>query len=80
MSNLRDDIRELLQVSGWPASRLAKEAGIPAVCITRLLKGTRKGLHSDNVQKLLPFLYGDRRPTGATWDIPSETVPDVAAG
>lgn len=56
------DIREFLTVSGWTAKRLAVEAGVEPSTITRLVRGERQGVNSRTLDKLWPFLYGDRRP------------------
>lgn len=56
--NIKKDIEKFLAANGWTASRLAQEAGVPIPVVTRLLSGERKGLHSDTVQKLWPFIHG----------------------
>jgi len=56
------DIREFLKATGWTAKRLAVEAGMEPSTITRLVRGERKGMHSSTLEKLWPFLYGERRP------------------
>lgn len=61
--NLAHDLTTFFQESGWSACRLAREAGIKSVqAITRVQKGERQGMHSKNLEKLWPFLYGDKRP------------------
>lgn len=56
--NLANDIRSCLSARDWTPSVLAREAGIKSVqAITRVLSGERQGMHSKNLQKLLPFLY-----------------------
>lgn len=80
MSTLREDIRKTLDVTGWPAAKLAKESGVPPACITRLLRGTRGGVHSTTLEKLWPFLYGPKRPDEATWESPTELLSDERAG
>jgi len=61
--NLAQDLTIFFQDTGWSACRLAREAGIKSVqAITRVQKGERQGMHSKNLEKLLPYLYGDRRP------------------
>jgi len=74
--NIQADIKQLLEESGWPASRLASEAGIPAPVITRFLRGDRKGMHTRTLEKLWPFLYGDRRPTPVP---PADSTPETTA-
>lgn len=60
--NITDEFARFFRETGWSPYRLAKEAGIKVEIITRVQKGTRKGLHSSTLEKLWPFLYGDKRP------------------
>lgn len=86
--NTRQDLNALVRLAlaalvaleGWSPTRLSKESGVRVNIITRFIKGERQEMRSGTLDRLWPFLFGDRRPTGATWDIPSETIPDVAAG
>ncbi|MFW5970493.1 MAG: helix-turn-helix domain-containing protein [Desulfovermiculus sp.] len=57
--DIKQDIKQYLKESGWSASRLAREAGVATPVITRLMTGERKGIHSQTLSKLWPFLYGD---------------------
>jgi len=77
--NLRQDLTSLVRLDGWSASRLSKESGVRVNIITRFIKGERKEMRSGTLEKLWPFLYGPRRPTGATWDVPMETIAGDAA-
>jgi len=61
--NIESDIRAALERTGWNASRLAREAGVKPPIVTRILAGTRKGLHSDTLAKLWPFLHPDTPTT-----------------
>lgn len=60
--NIKEDIKKFLDETGWTASRLAQESGVSIPVITRLLSGERKGLHSDTVAKVWPFLHGNLHP------------------
>ena len=60
--NLAQDFNAFFQETGWSPYRLAKAAGIKVEIITRVQKGERQGVHSKTLEKLWPFLYGDRRP------------------
>ena len=60
--NLATDFDKFFLETGWNPYRLAKAAGIKVEIITRVQKGERKGVHSTTLEKLWPFLYGDRRP------------------
>ncbi|MBI9113294.1 hypothetical protein [Maridesulfovibrio ferrireducens] len=60
--NLKEDLTHMLAESDWTASRLSIESGVPAPVLTRFLRGTRKGLHSSTVEKIWPFVYGEKRP------------------
>ena len=61
--NLAQDLTSFFNDTGWSACRLAREAGIKSVqAITRVQKGERQGMHTKNLEKLWPYLYGDRRP------------------
>jgi DNA-binding Xre family transcriptional regulator len=70
--DIKQDIKQYLEVSGWSASRLAREAGVATPVITRLMTGERKGVHSQTLSKLWPFLYGDINPS----DIQAENHQD----
>lgn len=64
---LKTDILTCLASRGWSPAVLAREAGIKSVqAITRVLSGERQGMHSNNLQKLLPFLYPASTPPTAT--------------
>lgn len=63
--NIADEFTRFFQETGWSPYRLAKEAGIKVEIITRVQKGTRKGIHSSTLEKLWPFLYGDGHPIPA---------------
>lgn len=54
--NIKESIRECLNRRRWNASKLARESGVKLNSITRVLNGKRKGMHSDTVEKLMPFL------------------------
>ncbi len=73
--NLKEEIQQCLSERKWNPHRLAKEAGLSSdMGIRRVLSGERKGLHSDNLVKLLPFFgKGKRSPA------PSPAQPDEAA-
>jgi transcriptional regulator with XRE-family HTH domain len=60
--NIKDDIQRFLKCTGMSAAGLARQAGISAPVITRILSGERKGLHSSTLEKLSPFLYGPDSP------------------
>lgn len=73
--NLKEDFSKFFQETGWSACRLAREAGVKSVqAITRIQSGEREGLHSKNLAKLWPFLYGDKRPLPAPAQ-PQEAKP-----
>lgn len=77
-SRIRQDLLALVSLADWTASRLARESDVRVNIITRFIKGERQSLRSETLGKLLPFLYGSRRPQGATWEVPMETVPGGA--
>lgn len=71
--DIKQDILAFLEATGWNASQLAHAAKISQPVISRLLTdgaSRRHGCHSSTLQKLFPFLYGDRRPT-----TPDPTTP-----
>jgi len=70
---LDQDIQSCLDSRGWTPAVLAREAGIKSVqAITRVLSGERQGMHSKNLQKLLPFIYPAPTPPTAT---PADNAP-----
>ena len=58
--NITNDIRTMLRESGWTQERLAREANIHPVSLSTLLNGKRK---KSVIDELLPFVYGDKRPS-----------------
>jgi hypothetical protein len=61
--NIREDLKSYLDSTGTTPAKLARQARIPVNVITRFIKGERSGIHSTTVEKLWPFLYGDRPPS-----------------
>lgn len=62
--NIQKDLRLLLEESGWTQERLAYEAGVHPVSLSNILNGKRK---KSVIDSLLPFIYGEKRPsTGKT--------------
>lgn len=60
--NITHDLVQFFAETKWTQTRLAKEAGIHIVSLNRLTRGHRKGCSSATLEKLWPFLYGDKRP------------------
>ena len=60
--DIKQDLERFLSDVGWDVSRLVAESGANKDSIYRLLNGTRKGVSYKTMQKLWPFIYGDRRP------------------
>ena len=58
--NITNDIRTVLNESGWKQERLAKEANIHPVSLSNLLNEKRK---KSVIDALLPFIYGEKRPS-----------------
>lgn len=50
------DIKSFLDRSGWTQERLAKEAGIHPVTISRIMTGER-GAGGKTLKRLWPFIY-----------------------
>lgn len=55
--NIKHDIQMAMDRTGWKASRLAKEAGVAAPIVTRILTDDRQGVQPKTLVKLWPFLY-----------------------
>lgn len=60
--NIRTDLIAFLHKTGWTATELARAAHIAPPVVTRLIKGTRRGIHTKTFEKLYPFLYGEKHP------------------
>jgi len=60
--NIERDIRDCLERNGWTPTELARRAGVAPPTITRILTQERYGLHSKTIERLWPFLYGDKQP------------------
>ena len=63
--NIREDIINLLNESGWSQTALALESGVPQSTLSKILTGVSKGVHSSTLEKLWPYLYGEKRPSPA---------------
>lgn len=59
--NIRHDLKIFFAETGWPILRLAKASGVDAGNLNRVVHGKR-GLNSKSIEKLWPYLYGDKRP------------------
>ena len=70
--NMKQDIKTLLAEVGWSPLNLAAAAGVSKDSIYRLLNGSRKGGNSTTLEKLYPFLYGDKRPAPKPEAAPSK--------
>ena len=57
--NIKKDTLTMLVESGWTQQKLAKETGIHPTNLCDYLRGKRK---PSIAEKLLPFIYGDKRP------------------
>lgn len=59
--NITQDLKFMLEESGWTQERLAQESGIHPVTISKLIRRLNTGDRSA-LGKILPFIYGDKRP------------------
>lgn len=55
-------IKKFLKVSGWNVYQLAQRTGVPASSLYRLINGQRKSIRTDTLEKLWPYLFGDKSP------------------
>jgi plasmid maintenance system antidote protein VapI len=60
--NITEDINNFLRLSGWSIHRLAKASGVDPGNLNRVVHG-KQGLNSKSVERLWPYLYGDKRPS-----------------
>lgn len=59
----RNDVRGFLESSGWSKNKLSSLAGVDWKVINRFTEeGSSVGLNSETIEKLWPFIYGDKRP------------------
>lgn len=73
---LKKDVETMLAESGWNIPRLIAESGANKDSVYRLLNGTRDGVNSSTLEKMWPFIYGDKRPPA----LPKEVkTPNEAA-
>ena len=64
--DIRKDLLNFLNFSGWNPNRLAMEARVSKDVIYRLVRGERNGVNSRTLEKLWPFLYGDQATSKQT--------------
>ena len=60
--NIKSDIKKVLAESGMSVTELARLSDVNQSILSRFVNGKQKGLHSDTLEKLWPFIYGDKRP------------------
>lgn len=60
--NLRREIEELATRPGWSIAKLARESGVEQASLSRFCKGDQRSLNGANIEKVWPFIYGDKRP------------------
>lgn len=60
--DIKKDLEQFLAETGWNVPRLVAETGVNKDSIYRLLNESRKGLGCKSLEKLWPYLYGDKRP------------------
>ena len=73
MDRLRRDILAFGNLPGWSITRLARESDVEQGSLSRFVNDKLKSLNGETIEKLWPFLYGDRRPA------PAEHEPQEAA-
>lgn len=71
--NIKQDTLTMLAESGWTQQRLAKESGIHPTNLNAYLKDKRK---PSLVEKLLPFVYGEKRPLSSSSPKKESRLPD----
>ncbi len=59
--NLQRDLKRYLKRHKMSQAEFAAHAGVPRTSINKIIKGERKGLHMENLQKVMNLLY-DYRP------------------
>jgi hypothetical protein len=63
IKSFRQAVREAAATPSWTVTRLAKESGVDQASLWRFCDGS-SGLSGINIEKLWPFIYGDKRPGG----------------
>lgn len=84
MEEIRQRILAVAALPGWSINRLACESGVEQGSLSRFSRGRdiQKSLSYTTLERLWPFLYGDRRPSPlppAPHHAPSQPHPDEAA-
>jgi DNA transposition AAA+ family ATPase len=59
---IKADIKTLLDESGLNLSSLARMACVNQSILSRFINGDQAGLNSKTLEKLWPFVYGEKRP------------------
>ena len=80
--NISHDLELMLAESGWTQDRLAKESGVHFVTLSRLRKRLAEEEDKSALSKILPFVYGDKRPPARAESPPATspaTPPEVGA-
>ena len=68
--SIQNDIKHVLAESGWTQQRLAAESGVNPCGLSKLLN--RKGKLSI-VERIWPYIYGDKRPPAKTQGDPASS-------
>lgn len=61
--NIKTDIENMLAESGLNLTALARLSGVNQSILSRFINGDQSGLNSKTLEKLWPYIYGDKRPT-----------------
>lgn len=60
--NIIQDLKFMLEESGWTQEKLAHEADVHPVTISKLVRRLNEEGDRSALGKILPFIYGDKRP------------------
>lgn len=59
---IKTDIKHMLDETGLNLSDLGRLSGVNQSILSRFINGHQAGLNSKTLEKLWPYVYGDKRP------------------
>jgi lambda repressor-like predicted transcriptional regulator len=77
VDQVKADIQAVVSMPGMSINRLSQDAGVEWKVLKRFLSGDGAGISASTLEKLWPYVYGDKRPTPATGTASTSRSPQA---